>query len=299
MAKATSQLIPIDDDNGEPPDPPNCLSDIRLVQLVADPPTTEPFGAPVTIRWNVDVPGSCPVSLNLNNQTVARSGSMIVHPAATTTFRLEARSLGFQRNLGSITVPVATQACVTGSLTEEQVQTELRAAIAAVDAQSSRLKQRRPATVSIDPNGIKVAVRLSISINNFPDPDVDVDFTLGLQIRDGAVEPFFRSFSVDVDWPWWVTTVSLGITKIVEEVIENEIEGRLKQAILDQVKQVIAGVVDDLPASLRLFRIVTLQDRIDVTVCPVGDHQPHVVLGTFEASTAVLGTILQAEVAKP
>jgi hypothetical protein len=52
------------------------------------------------------------------------------------------------------------------------------------------------------------------------------------------------------------------------------------------------------PASLRLFRIVTLQDRIDVTVCPVGDHQPHVVLGTFEASTAVLATILQAEVAK-
>ena len=83
-----------------------------------------------------------------------------------------------------------------------------------------------------------------------------------------------------MDWPWWVTTVSLGITKIVEEVIENEIEGRLKQAILDQVKQVIASVVDDLPASLRLFRIVTLQDRVDITVCPVGDHLPHVVLGT-------------------
>lgn len=58
-------------------------------------------------------------------------------------------------------------------------------------------------SVEVDARGIKVALRFRVAIDNFADPDVDVDFTVGLRVRNGAVDAFYQSFAVDVDWPWW------------------------------------------------------------------------------------------------
>ena len=67
---------------------------------------------------------------------------------------------------------------------------------------------------------------------------------------------------------------------IVEEIIEDKIEGELKPRILEQVRTMVNNLVSSLPANLKLYRIVTQQDAISITVCPVGDHLPHVVIGT-------------------
>jgi hypothetical protein len=283
MARTLSSqpdLVPIDPDPEPDDDALECLAKVTVGSFTATPTTVPPFGGSATLRWGVTVPSGCVVGIKLNGTPVGRSGSQEVHPAITTTYTLVAALRGLTRVLKSVSVRVDTSACVTRSVPESLIRSQVRSAVAELDAAESRLSQRSDPSVEIDADGIHVALRFKLAIDNFADPNIDVDFTIGLRVRNGSVEPFYKSFAVDVDWPWWVTVITAGVSKIVEEFIDGRIEARLKPAILAAVKEQIDDLVDQIPGDLRLHSLSLAENEIRVTVCPSGGDTPFLVLAT-------------------
>jgi len=274
-------LVGIDPD----PDPeddgaPACLASVKVDSFTATPATVPPFGGSAKLSWRVTAPAGCPLILRLNGTTVANPGSQEVHPATTTTYTLAATVNGLTRVLRSVSVRVDTSACLTVPVPETRIRSEVRSVVAKLDAAEARLSQRSDPRVEIDAKGIHVALRFKLAIDNFPDPNLDVDFTIGLRVRNGTVEPFYKSLSVDVDWPWWVTVITHGVSKIVEEFIDGKIEAKLKPAILTGVKDQIDKLVDEIPGNLRLHSLSLAENEIRVTVCPGGPHTSSLVLAT-------------------
>lgn len=271
-----TRRIPLPDDDFPGPGPDidedtlTCLADTRVTSFTATPSTTEPFGSPVTLRWAVSVPSGCGVAIRLNGQTVSRSGSLQVQPTSTTHYTLSARIGGLTKSLRTVTVAVDTSACVTVPVPESTVRSAIRGVVDALDAATDELSQRSAAAVEVAPDGIAVRLRLEAKVDNFADPNIDVDFKIGLRMRNGTVEPFYRSFAVDVDWPWWVTVVTLGVSKFIEELIEDKIENGARPLILQSVRDLIDGLLDQLPDTMRLHSLQLLTDQIRVTACPAG-----------------------------
>jgi hypothetical protein len=268
-----SQLRPTEPgDPGRPIDEHalECLAETQLVSFTASPSSVPPFGGSVTLKWSVKPPSGCSPAVRLNGQSVAASGSRQVQPSVSTRYSLTAAIGGLTKSLGGVTVNVDTAACVTQGVPESLVRGQVRQAVDALDAAEGRISQRSPARVEVDANGISVGLRLKVAIDNFADPDLDVDATIGLQVRDRRAEAFYRSFSVDLDWPWWVTALTAGVSKIVEEIIEDKIEGQLKPAILAGLEAQLDTLVDQIPGSLALHSVQFAPDEIRVTVCPTG-----------------------------
>jgi hypothetical protein len=270
--------LSIDPEPDPDDDASECLANVKVGSFTATPTTVPPFGGSATLRWAVTVPPGCPVGLKLNGTPVARSGSLEVHPATTTTYSLAAFVHGMIAVLKSVSVRVDTSACVTRAVPESLVRSQLRSAVAKLDAAEPRLSQRSDPRLEIDADGIHVALRFKLAIDNFADPDIDVDFTIGLRVRNGSVEPYYRSFAVDVDWPWWVTVITAGVSKLVEEFIDGKIEGRLKPAILAGLKDQLDALVAQIPGDLRLHSLSFAENEIRVTVCPGGPHESVLVL---------------------
>jgi hypothetical protein len=281
----TSNLLPIDDDR-EPPiddDAVECLAKVQAGSFAATPSTVEPFSEGAVLRWATTVPTGCRVGITLNGRPVARSGTLQVQPAATTRYTLSARAGRASRLLDSVTVRVDTSACISRVVPESLIRSEIRGAVTALDQQDQRFKQRSDPKVEVDAEGIDVALRLQLAIDDFADPNVDIDFTIGLRVRNGSVEPFYRRFAVDVDWPWWVTVITAGVSKIVEEFIDEKVEEVLKPRILEEVREQIDGLIDQLPGDLRLHTLHLAENEIRVTACPVGTQTPFMVLATAAA----------------
>jgi hypothetical protein len=182
------------------------------------------------------------------------------------------------RTLGSVVVSVDTAACISGAVLENRIRSEIQRAVNELDQAEDRLSQRSDPRVEVDAGGVHGALRFKLAIDGFADPNLDVDFTIGLRVRSGSAEPFFRSFAVDVDWPWWITVVTAGVSKIVEEFIDQKIEDSLRPRILDELKQQITDLVNELPGDLRLHTLNFAQDEIRLTACPGGDNTPFLVL---------------------
>jgi hypothetical protein len=211
-----------------------------------------------------------------------------VHPSLTTAFRLEATMFGFRKVLGTRTVVVDTGGCFSSSISEDQIRSEVQQTVNQFDTTTSRISHRSPARVEVEAAGIVLRLRFTISIDNFVDPDLDVDCTIRLKAQNGEVVPTYQSFSVDVDWPWWVTGLSLGISKIVEEVVEDQIEGELRTRLLKAVKDEFNSHLALIPPTHRLYSVTTVTNQINFTVCPVTEnanvavmtiHRPVVVGG--------------------
>lgn len=288
MAQRTdSNLIPRDDDIDFPiPDDLPCLGEVEVVSFTADPPTVEPFGGPATLSWNVRVPTGCNAGLHLNGRPVRTSGSMQVQPTVTTRYSLSARLGPASRFLDDLTLRVDTSACISSTIAESNIRGDVRAAVAGAVAENEQLSQRSEPRVEVDAGGIHLGLRFKLAIDNFVDPSIDVDATVGLRLRDGAVDVSYRSFAVDVDWPWWVTALTAGVTKIIEEFMDDTVEDRLKPMLLEKVKQRIDDRVAEIPGFLRLHRLGLAENEISVTVCPAGDTTPAVVLATDDTVEA-------------
>lgn len=265
----------------EPEDPaeevPECLADVAVASFTAQPSSVRPFGGGATLRWNVTVPTGCRVGIELNGRPVSRSGSLTVQPARTTRYTLSANAGRATRTLGSVTVAVDTSACISGGIAESLIRSQVQQVVDELDRASSQFSQRSAPRVEVDARGIKVALRFRVAIDNFADPDVDVDFTVGLRVRSGAVEAFYQSFAVDVDWPWWVTVVTVGASKIVEEFLDGKIEAALKPKILAELEAQLDAFVDRLPGNLRIHTIALSDNEIRVTACPAGAVTPFLV----------------------
>jgi hypothetical protein len=226
----------------------------------------------VQLSWSVTFPAGCPVSLALNNVGVPKTATRQVHPVGNISYRLVARGAGLTRPIGVVNITVDTSSCTDHELEEAElvpvIQSSVRASLNEYNADPStdnKVTERKPAQVEIEERGVVVKLRLKLDINNFFDPDVNIDAVLQVGIApDGRALVYYKSFSVDVDWPWWVTGITLGITKIVEEFLDGAVEKKIKPRML-------AGFKSQVDAIIRLngtvSRIVTAQDRVIVTTC--------------------------------
>ena len=199
-------------------------------------------------------------------------GTKVVNPLSDTTFSITlATACNITRTLGRVSVDVNESSCRITSINESLVRTQV---INAVDASiqefnatsGNDLSKRTQTQVEVDATGITVRLRLSAAINNFPDPDLNVDMKIGVGVGPGnTVSVFYRSFAVDVDWPFFVTAISLGITKIVESIAEGQIEGKIKGQILETLRTQINAAAKLIPGVLA--SVQTLQDELRVKVC--------------------------------
>ena len=249
----------------------DCASEFRLVSFTASPASVTP-GKPVTLRWNIDRSGQCSGQFKINGIAVPMDGSKIVNPLADTTFTISvATTCNVSRNLGRVAVDVNESSCritsIPESLARDQIIRAVDASIQEFNQSSSNdLSKRTQTQVEIDNLGITVRLRLRAAINNFPDPDLNVDMKIGVGVGPGnTVTVFYRSFSVDVDWPFFVTAISLGITKIVEEIVEGRIQGKIKNQILDSLRTQITAAARLIPGVLASIR--TLQDELQLKIC--------------------------------
>lgn len=248
-----------------------CASEFRLLSFTATPASVTP-GQPVTLKWSTAHSGHCAGTFKINGIAVPASGSKVVNPLADTTYTLVVHlPCNISHTMGRVTADVNESSCRITSIPEAIVRSQV---INVVDANikdfndhsSNDLSKRSETQVEIDPQGISIKLRLSASINNFPDPDINVDMKVGLGVGPGnTVSVFYRSFSVDVDWPWWVTAISLGITKIVEEIVEGRIEGKIKSQILDALKTQLTNAAKQIPGVLAAIQ--TLQDELRLKIC--------------------------------
>ena len=249
-----------------------CLGETRLVKFSANKSSVK-AGEEVTISWEVAVPSTCGLSVRLNFAQVPKKGSRVIRPVRPVSYRLEAGAASVSKLLGVVNVDVDSSNCRLIEIGEDlvrpgviqSVDEELAAYNANPDNSSRKASKRRETVFEVENEGLIVKLRLKVALNNFFDPDVDIDAKIAVGISpEGEILAFYRSFSVDVDWPWWVTGITLGISKIVEEFADGFVEGLLKQRILD-------GILQDLEARVGLIGTVgsveTAQDKILVTVC--------------------------------
>ncbi|MEO5682803.1 MAG: hypothetical protein ABIQ88_09175 [Chitinophagaceae bacterium] len=248
-----------------------CASTYRLTSFTATPANVTP-GQAVTLSWATAHSGQCAATFRINGITVPASGSKTVNPLADTTYTFSMQTqCNVTRTLGRVLVDVNESSCRITSIGEGLVRTQVRsvvdASIAEFNASSSNdLSKRSETQVEIDPQGISIKLRLKAAINNFPDPDLNVDMKIGLGVGPGnTVSVFYRSFSVDVDWPFWVTGISLGITKIVEEIVESRLEGKIKSQILEALRTQLTNAARLIPGVLA--SIETLQDELRLKIC--------------------------------
>jgi hypothetical protein len=262
----------IDDDAIE------CLAGTQLKSFTASPTTLEPFQGPATLRWSATVPVGCRVAFAINGRAVGRSGSLEVLPAVDTTYVLTASARGASRVLGRVAVDVDTSACVSGELPEFILRGQVEESLASFEGDDDRVYDPSLDSFEIRSTGLEVSLHMKLEIDKFADPRVEVDFVIGLSVDDGAVRPYYRSFATDVDWPWYITTITLGVTKIIEEFLDNRVERKLKPAILEKIQGVIDELVAMLPDNTKIHTIRLTEDAVVVTACPDGDVIPSRVL---------------------
>lgn len=252
-----------------------CLADLRLVRFAAEP-TTVLAGGAVTIRWDVDT-SACSnphlASFFLNSSRVQHTGSRELRPNRTVTFTLVARAMGMSQTLGRVQVQVDESSCRPSTIREDEIQplivSSIRTSVERYNAAPGtehKVRFRRDPTAEIESSGIIVGLRLKLEINNFFDPDIDVDARIAVGVSsEGQALPFYNKFAVDVDWPWYVTGLTLGISKIVEEFVDGTVQGAIKQRMLDDFRTGINTSLRLFPGVAREFQ--TRHDAIIVTMC--------------------------------
>jgi hypothetical protein len=253
-----------------------CMGETRLVRFAADR-TSVQAGDTVTISWKVEMPGTCHLSVRLNHAQVAKEGSITVRPVRGVSYRLDVGGAGMTKFLGLVNVSVDASSCVQQEIPEDLVRPEVLATVDASLAEYNadpankehKVSKRRESVVEIEPDGIVLRLRLKLAINNFVDPDIDVDAKIAIGMSpEGKVVAFYNSFAVDVDWPWWVTGITLGISKIVEEFVDGAIESKMTSRIVDDLRRGLQARLDDLGETIG--SLDTAQDAIVVTVCRSG-----------------------------
>ena len=249
-----------------------CLGETSLINFSADK-TSVKAGEEVTISWDVAFPSTCGLSVRLNFAQVPKKGTHVIRPVRPVSYRLDCGASSVSKLLGVVNVDVDSSNCRQVEISEDLVRPGVIASVdeslaeynADPENEDSKVKKRRETVFEVEPDGIVLRLRLKVEVNNFFDPDVDVDAKIALGVSpEGKVLAFYRSFSVDVDWPWWVTGLTLGVSKIIEEFKDGTVEDKLKNRILNDFRADVQAKVDSFSS---VGDIDTIQDTILVTVC--------------------------------
>ena len=253
-----------------------CMGETTLVRFAADR-TSIRAGETVTISWEVDKPDNCQLSTTLNHSQVPRTGSRTIRPVRFVSYRLDVRAAGVSKLLGVVNVDVDASGCTAVAIPEDLVRPEVLTSVDESLAEynldpknkDNPVTKRRETVFEIEPSGMVVRLRLKLGINNFFDPDIDIDARIAIGMSpEGDVLAFFKSFEVDVDWPWWVTGITLGITKLVEEYMDGEIEKKMKPKVINDLRASFRRRLNDLPGTVASLE--TGQDEVLATVCQTG-----------------------------
>ena len=179
-----------------PIDPGIDVQDVFLRRLSVEPDAIAPFGAAV-LTWEVEAPPT--VRVKINTEYVDQSGSRVVQPATSSTYRVLAVSSSRSRELGRVDLGVDMSACATFDLLNPQSLLEgaLTAGINAMDGVYTRGKQ----VVEFRPNRINFRLKLGKDINYFPDPTIYINGSFGLGVSDGRLVSWGEQVSAKVTVP--------------------------------------------------------------------------------------------------
>lgn len=252
-----------------------CIASLTLERFSADD-TAIRAGEQATLRWEVDTTGCANrvfAGIFLNNAQVPASGSRTVRPSRTISYGLAARAVGIVRALGRVRIEVDDSTCEPRELPESVVAPLIQSSVRqSIDDYNNdpdtdnKVTLRRDPVAQIEPDGVVIRLRMKLDINNFFDPDVDVDARIGVGVSaENEALAFYRSFKVDVDWPWWVTGVTLGISKIVEEFIDGMVQGKIKTRMLNDLRAEIDNFISISGGVVSALE--TEQDRVTAVVC--------------------------------
>lgn len=260
-----------------------CLGSLRVIRFSADR-TKINAGEFATLQWEIDA-SECRAGvgqIEINNSRVPLSGSRRVSPIRDIVYRLDARAAGLFRSLGRVGIAVDDSGCVPELIPESSVATLLLGGIRVeIETYNNapkfgyEMKERRDTVVEIDTAGVLVGLRLELEIPNFPNPKIDVDAKIGIGLSaEGKTLAFYKSFSVDVHWPSWLTGVgaavggagTVGIVQLAESVVGHFVSGHLKSTMLDGLTKGIDGIVNLNPTRIAAA-LVTSQDNIIATYC--------------------------------
>ncbi len=243
-----------------------CLLDTAITQFTATPSTTTP-GKPATLNWKATSPAGCSVSLELNGTKVAKSGSKVVAPSATTVYRLAGRMLGQYSVFKSLTLNVDTSACTITTVAEDLIRPLVQSSVKQSIA-GTPFTERAPAGVEVEPTGILIALKLRIAVPNFFDPDLNIRMTVRVATENGQPRAYFTQYSVSVDWPWWVSVITLGVAEFVESRIADVIESKSKPKLLEAIQSQLASAVGFVPAGMQLTSVETAANEVRIMICP-------------------------------
>jgi hypothetical protein len=251
------------------------------------------------VSWAVRVPTTLhvPVSLGIAGQmSHGSSGSATVAPFATTEYGLLAQTAIVSRVIGLLTVPVTQSGCQTSRIDGNIITSRLKEAITEQFQGSSQF--------SLTGNGVSVSISdaatipISFALNlNIPDW-FDATMSVKIQIHVGmqgqppqATVVTQASTSLDVSWEWYSTALSLGITSLVADGMQQ-----LAQAFMAEIAsaQIASGIGDEVSTQVkdaimqaqqsdpqgRTFTLTSFTlapDGIHFTICPQPGSLMHMV----------------------
>jgi hypothetical protein len=249
------------------------LQQVELVSFTATPSSIGPFGQS-ELRWRVNAPPS--VTIKLDGRIVPKTGSQIVRPAESRSFKLTAHTVGLSAQVGQLTVEVDVGSCIFLFVPEADVQAALRDVVISLMVESPQISNRVAPFIDVTPEGIVLKLRFEIEVDNARNPDFNVDAVIGLGIdRDGLV-PFFRQFSADLDFSFWEDVLNFTVGAFVGgpflhlaiAIAESNAQDAARRDILEGVRAAIDGFLGGLEPGWAPQHVRLRDDGIEVRVCP-------------------------------
>lgn len=244
-----------------------CLRRTRLRRFTASPPSLDPDHLTTTLSWDVDASAACRgLSVTLDSVRVESRGSKTQEQVAAKTYVLRARMRSMEKVLGTVTVPFDLSSCLTVPIGEDLVQGIVQSKVRELVDGIEGVELRSDPTINIESGGMRFSLRALIPVDNAPDIKVDVDGLVELRVVGGSPDVRIRSYSIDVDLPWWVTLATLGASKIAEEFVESVAQDEMKTRMRDAL---VAAIESEVPRNVTLLSIDTRESELRITACGV------------------------------
>jgi hypothetical protein len=196
--RSISSPLSLEDLEGSVPpiDPGIGVKDVFLRALSVTPDAIGPFGAAV-LAWEVEAPPQ--VRIKIDDEFVEQSGSRVVQPAFSTTYRVLAFSGSRSRELGHVDLTVDGSACSTDRLLNPRslLEAPITAIINAMEGMYTRGRQ----IVEFQQNLITCRLNLGKEIELFPNPTICINCSFGLGVTDGRLISLREQVAADVSVP--------------------------------------------------------------------------------------------------
>jgi hypothetical protein len=267
------------------------LDAIELESLTAHPARVRAFGDS-TLRWVVHHAQHQRIHFLVDDADAERAREFNVHPQFTHGFVLTARAGRVARELGQVRVEVDLGACSVASISSLENIVEAQLERMVEESSGLRLRPRvvpKPfgillepghPEVAIDDSGVDIKLKLTQTVESFPNPDIDVHVHFTFEVvtvkdprvagvTSSHVRPVFSALYVNVKIPWqaWLIPGALIALPVVEANAEEKTRARLRDAVQTFGEQLL----DVVPSGRQVHSVrftPDLNGRVDITHCP-------------------------------